>query len=388
MEDLEICMRCGFCRASCPVFDVTLEETGTARGKIAIIHAIRRGELKPTKRVAEKIFECTLCGNCSRECPAGVDTIKIFLEAREELLKSYFNPTKRVAFNILENPTVLSFLSNGASMVPGLTLPTRLKKTKPVNMRVGKPKMKVAFFGGCLINYFLQDIKDSTIEVLRKNDIETVLPQEKCCGLPLYFSGAVERAADLARHNLTVLEALSVDAIVTACPTCKIGLKRYPEILKGEERERAKTVAEKTYEISEFLNKFGYSKEMGVIEKNVTYHESCHMNYGLDLSKISRELITSIPGLDLTEMKEPASCCGFGGLFTIDNPRLSKKMNQRKIGDIQGTKAREVITPCPGCIIYIQRALRREGTNIKVRHPIQLLREAYITGEAKQAKID
>jgi glycolate oxidase iron-sulfur subunit len=349
---------------------------------------MHHGELKPTKKVAEKIFECTLCGKCSSECPAGVDTTKIFLKAREGLLKSYLNPTKRGAFSIIENPTALSLLGKGTSIIPGFSLKKHSKTTKFDAAQIDNSKMKVALFGGCLVNHFLQDIKDSTIKVLGKNNIETVSPEEKCCGIPLYFSGAVERAARLARHNIKALESLKADAIITACPTCKIGLKSYPKILEGEERERAKMVADKTHEISEFLNKFGDSKQIGVIEKNVTYHESCHMNYGLGLSNISREIITSIPGLDLIEMKDSASCCGFGGLFTIDNPDLSKKMKQRKIFDIQSTKAEEVISPCPGCIMYLQRALLKEGSNIKVRHPIQLLREAYLTVEAKQAKIN
>jgi glycolate oxidase iron-sulfur subunit len=386
MEDLEICMRCGFCRASCPIFEETMAESGTARGKIAIINALKRGDLEPSKAIAKKIFECTLCGKCSLDCPAGVDTTKIFIEARREIIKTHLPLKKRASFKLLENPGALSLLGKTASVIPDQFLNFPSKVSKSVPQRLKNPKMKVAFFGGCLTNYILPDLRESSAEVLIRNNIQSLPLKEKCCGLPLYFSGAIERARELAKYNLSLMDNIEVDAVVTACPTCKIGIKKYPEILEGAERERAQELADKTYEICEFLGKFGYSKDLGNLEKTLTIHESCHMKYGLDLSGIVREQITSIPGAELREMDNPDACCGFGGFFSIDNPDLSRKIINKKIEDIKKTKAQEVVTPCPGCMIFIQKSLKGGGIDINVRHPVQLLSEAYRMGKAKQTK--
>jgi glycolate oxidase iron-sulfur subunit len=385
MEDLEICMRCGFCRVSCPIFEETLAESGTARGKIAIINAMRRGDLEPSEAIAKKIFECTLCGKCSLDCPAGVDTTKIFIEARSELIKTHFPLKKRAALKLLEKPGALRVLGKTASILPNqfINLPGKVSKSVPQQLK--DPKMNVAFFGGCLTNYFLTDLKESSEAVLRKNNIQSISFKEKCCGLPLYFSGDIEGARKLAKQNISLLNNIEVDAVVTACPTCKIGIKRYPEILEGAERERANELADKTYEICQFLKEFGYSKDLGNLEKTLTIHESCHMKYGLDLGGVVREQIISIPGAELREMDNPSACCGFGGFFSIDNPDLSRKIVNKKIMDIKKTEAKEVVTTCPGCMIFIQKSLKEEGIDINVWHPVQLLSEAYRVGNAKQS---
>jgi glycolate oxidase iron-sulfur subunit len=376
-EDLEICMRCGFCRANCPVFDETMAESGTARGKIAIIRAMKNGDLEPSKAVAKKIFECTMCGRCSQGCPAGVDTLKIFIEARRELSKDKLSSQKRVALYLLERPEALSLLGRAASLIPDQVLSVPQRGAKAELEPLKNPEMRVAFFGGCVTNYFLPDIRESGLEVLAQNNIEAVMVEEKCCGIPYYFSGDVENASKLAKENLSRLESLGVNAIVTACPTCKTGFKRYPEMLEGSWQNRAEKVVEKTYEICEFLNKFVYSNELVSIDKSFTYHEPCHMLQDGNPARSALDIVTSVEGMKLREMNNPEACCGFGGLFSIDNPKLSKEMNERKIADILGTKADLVITPCPGCIMHIQQGLRKKDIKIEVRHPIQLLRGAY-----------
>jgi glycolate oxidase iron-sulfur subunit len=376
MDDLEVCMRCGFCRASCSVFEETLAESGSARGKIAIIQAMLKGDIAPSERIAKRVFECTLCGRCSQSCPAGVDTTKIFIEARKELIKKYLSLRKRAALKILESPKALSLVGQAAPLMPKSVLYSERSGHIKTRLTPTKPRMRVGFFSGCLLNNFLPGLRDSAISVLAQNNVEVVLLKEKCCGLPLYFSGEVERAENLARENLSVISDLDVDFVVTACPSCSKGLKKYPDILSGEHHEAALRLSESTFEICEFLARYGYSKNLGEIKKDITYHESCHMNHGSGKFN-PRELISSISGIKIREMERPDSCCGFGGLFSIDNPTLSGKINKSKIEDIMVTGAKEVVTPCPGCIMFIQRSLFKEGSGIKVRHPVEILFEAY-----------
>jgi glycolate oxidase iron-sulfur subunit len=377
MEDLEICMRCGFCRASCPIFDETLSESDTARGKIAIIHAMNQGKLKPSKSVAKKINECVLCGRCSHNCPAGVDTTKILVDARKELVKSFLPSRKRAAFNILERPRALRYLKTASGLLPDNFNFSPQKVAKAEYNTIKAPRMKVAFFGGCMSNYLLPDIREACVEVLAKNKIETVSISENCCGVPLYFSGAVDRAKKIAEKNLKSLNPTDVDAIITPCPTCKIGLTRYPEIVESGVKAKAEDLANKTFEICEFLEENGYDKPEGVLNRSYTYHVPCHSNFGLENREVSRKFVKGVHGMKLREMENPDACCGFGGLFSIENPDISEKIKLKKIRDITSTKSEEVITPCPGCALYISEGLKKEDSKIAVKHPIQVLREAY-----------
>ncbi|RMF91126.1 MAG: (Fe-S)-binding protein [Methanobacteriota archaeon] len=380
MDDLEVCMRCGFCRASCPVFDETLAESGTARGKIAIIHALLQGELEPTETVRQRIFECTLCGRCAQSCPAGVDTTEIFIRARQELLGKKVPLLKRAAFNVLERPKLLSLASSAASLIPERLLSVPEKSAGAQLQKIEDPEMRVLFFGGCLANHMLPGLKDASLEVLARNRVEVIAFAGKCCGAPLYFSGAPERAERLARTSLDLVAEVEPDAIITPCPTCRIMLRRYPLLLEGNYRKRAERAAERTYEICEFLATFGYEKDFQPStggERTVTLHESCHGAFIPGHGKTVRDIIRGLPEVALKEMDDPSACCGFGGLFLLDNPGLSKRINRKKLDDIKRTGAEEVVTPCPGCTVYLRETLKREGIDIKTRHPVELLRETY-----------
>ena len=370
MDDLSICMRCGFCQAKCPVFEETKQEPSTARGRIAIINSLFKGETEPSSGVMRRVFECNLCGRCKEACPAGVDTIEIFLEGRRRLQKN--TPIKRrLAYNIIEHPRLLS-LGGNMGFVLGLR---DLKITKPTIHKVENPKMKVVFFPGCLGKHFLKDLVQSSIEVLELNNIEVKLVDEDCCGAPLYLSGADERANTLARKNIEKIKAAGADVIVTACPTCKSGLERYPRLFKGEENSEIKKFFEHVYEISEFLEEVGHTPPKTKINKTITHHEACHTRNNAALIKSTQSMMNGIHGPRLVELSNPSSCCGFGGFFMLDNPEISRELKRKKIDDIKSTEAQTVLTSCPGCIMFIGRALK--GSGIRVQHPIQLLREAY-----------
>jgi glycolate oxidase iron-sulfur subunit len=89
-----------------------------------------------------------------------------------------------------------------------------------------------------------------------------------------------------------------------------------------------------------------------------------------------RDLLRSIPGLTLVEMKDPDRCCGFGGVMRITHRELSDGIAVDKVNNIIATGAAVLATGCPGCCMQIADALRRQGSEIAVVHPVQLLDEA------------
>jgi Fe-S oxidoreductase len=86
------CIRCGLCLATCPVYRVTLKETDTPRGKIALLRAVNEGRLDPGQSFASRFYDCLLCGACANVCPSGVELEEILQAARDDLTNHKLQP--------------------------------------------------------------------------------------------------------------------------------------------------------------------------------------------------------------------------------------------------------------------------------------------------------
>ena len=107
-------------------------------------------------------------------------------------------------------------------------------------------------------------------------------------------------------------------------------------------------------------------------QTKVTYHESCHLQKSLGVSKQPRDLIRMNPGYNLVEMAEANRCCGCGGSFTLSHYDLSRKIGQRKRDNIVASGAEVVATGCPACMMQIMDVLSRNNDSIPVKHVIEL----------------
>ncbi len=109
----------------------------------------------------------------------------------------------------------------------------------------------------------------------------------------------------------------------------------------------------------------------------VTYHESCHLCHGQKVTRQPRDLLRSIPGVELAELPESNWCCGSAGIYNITQPEMSSKLLNRKLDHLAATGATLVTTANPGCHIQLENGLRTRGLTTPVRHPVSLLAEAY-----------
>lgn len=251
----------------------------------------------------------------------------------------------------------------------------------PSLIDVEEPAASVALFVGCFINavHSLQNSGRAAIEVLRKNKIKVVVPkQQVCCGRPLLEIGERRKIDELVRKNVLLFEKTKVKEVVSLCSGCSLTLKEeYPSIFKSlEGREPAFRVSD----ITEFIAKRPELNDgkMQNLNLKATYHDPCVLNRNQQISKEPRELIKSIPGVQLIEMQEADRCCGGGGLIRLSNYKLAKAIGRRKAKTLQDTGAQVVVTPCPLCIIQINENLRRERIkSIKAIHLTELLENAY-----------
>ena len=113
----------------------------------------------------------------------------------------------------------------------------------------------------------------------------------------------------------------------------------------------------------------------------MTYHDACHLAHGQGVREAPRALLRRIPGLELVELPDADLCCGSAGSYNLTEPEMARRLGERKAATVRATGATRVAAANPGCIMQIQAALDRAGVAATVKHPVELLDEAYRDGD-------
>jgi len=370
------CIGCLGCVSSCPVVS---EDVYGYPGPALMVELARyafdtrdKGD-RITTACFEGLYNCTGCGKCKEICPHEIDIPRLVIERIRE--KAVLENIKPPALN--EEVNLITSTGKAFSAPKKSSLLAQISSSIEVKNSV----FSVALFVGCFIDRVrsLQNSGRAAIEILRKNKIKVVIPKEQvCCGRPLLEIGERRKIEDLVRKNVLLFEETGIKQVVSLCSGCSLTLKEeYPSIFKKLEGREPKF---KVYDITEFLAKKVKldAEEMKSLNLRVTYHDPCLLNRNQGISKEPRELIKSIPGIELIEMEEPDRCCGGGGVIRLTNHRLAQAIGRRKVKTIQDTEAEVVVTPCPLCILQINENLRRQGiSKIKTIHLTELLDKAY-----------
>jgi glycolate oxidase iron-sulfur subunit len=255
----------------------------------------------------------------------------------------------------------------------------------PVEKSRGAMRHRVAVLTGCVQDLVLSNINRATVDVLRENHCEVHTPRaQPCCGSLHAHNGDLAAARTLARRYLDLIDPFAFDAIITNAGGCGSHLRTYDHLLAEDPlyAPRAVEWSRKVRDIHEWLVETGFRRPAGakadVASITVTYHESCHLCHGQKVSAQPREIIKSIPGLNLRECDEATWCCGSAGIYNITQPKTATWLQQRKIGHLRNTGASIIATANPGCHLQIENGLRMHGdASTKVEHPIVLLAAAY-----------
>jgi len=234
----------------------------------------------------------------------------------------------------------------------------------------------VSLFIQCLVDTMFPETGEAMLTVFDRLGIPYDYPPgQTCCGQPAFNSGYQQDAAAAAKHFIEIFE----EAEVIVCPSgsCVHMVRHhYPELFVGDTKmhSRALAIGAKTYEFTQYL-----VDELGILDVGaefsgtVTYHDSCHLNRGLGIAEQPRTLLTNVRGLELIEMKDSDTCCGFGGTFSVNYPEISTAMADEKIDNILATKA-DVVTGCDiSCLMNILGRLSRRAENVQVLHIAQIL---------------
>jgi glycolate oxidase iron-sulfur subunit len=243
------------------------------------------------------------------------------------------------------------------------------------------PRFRVGMLTGCVQDLTYADVNRDTVEVLVRNGCEVVTPGlQSCCGSLHAHNGEIKWAREMARRNIDAFDLTALDAIITNAAGCGSHLKHYDELLAHDPRyaARAKVWSEKVRDIHEWLVAIDFvAPSSPLASRRVTYHEACHLCHGQKISQAPRQVLESIPGLQLVELPEATWCCGSAGIYNITQPEMSAKLLERKMTNIAKTGARVVASANPGCCVQLEAGARARGEALEIAHPVTLLARAY-----------
>lgn len=235
--------------------------------------------------------------------------------------------------------------------------------------------MRITLFIPCFVNACFPEAGISMVKVLERLGHEVDYREDVvCCGQPAFNSGYWNEARPVAERTLGLLR--DAECVVSASGSCGAMLKVfYPELFKGRREEgAARELAGRCHEFSDFLvNRLGVVDVGATFEGKVTFHDGCHGLRELGIKSQPRKLLERVRGLELIEMKEAESCCGFGGTFSAKFPMISTAMGEVKCGSVVETGADFVVSNDSSCLMQIQGLLSRQGRKIKTLHLAEVL---------------
>ena len=367
-ENFDQCIKCGLCLATCPVCKELLFEKYTPRGKIQLARYYSLGELDLSSHYQDIFTKCLLCGACVTTCPSGVELNKVFISMREEIAKK-----KGVHHKMEElvRSLVVNYNISGEDNSQRGEWRDFLKDL-PSHM-YQKGKAEVVYFVGCVASFFpmVHKIPQNLVRILELTDVDfTILGGEEwCCGFPLIGAGVSEKSREMMKHNLEKVNELEAKRVVFSCPSCYRTWQEY--------YDTDLELLQSTQLIEKLINEG--TIRLGAVNTTVTYHDPCDLGRNGGIYDAPRQILKSIPGLNLVELENRLAqsvCCGGGGNLEMADPVLSGTLAQKKLDEIKRTGAKTVVTSCQQCVRTIKSRARRQKINLDVRDITELVLKA------------
>jgi L-lactate dehydrogenase complex protein LldE len=235
--------------------------------------------------------------------------------------------------------------------------------------------MNVQIFIPCFVDQLYPETAFNMIKVLEKAGCTVSYnPDQTCCGQPAFNAGYWDEAKPVCTKFIN--DFSSKDIIVTPSASCAGFIRNYYGKLFDNSSLHHEVVetSNKIYEFSEFMIKVLKVQNVGaVLNGKATYHDSCA---GLRECKIKaepRKLLANVKGLQLTEMNDVETCCGFGGTFAVKFEAISVAMGEQKVENALATGADYLISTDHSCLMHLQGYIKQKGYNLQTMHLADVL---------------
>lgn len=238
--------------------------------------------------------------------------------------------------------------------------------------------MNITIFIPCFVDMCYPQVGISMVKVLERLGHTIQFPAElSCCGQPAFNTGYWDEARKVAVNVIDKLK--DAEAVVIPSGSCGAMVKSfYPQLFAGTpQQQAANELSGKFFEFSQFLvNKLGVTDVGASFSGKVTFHDGCHGLRELRVKSEPRTLLAHVKGLELVEMGEAETCCGFGGTFSAKFPMISTAMGEGKCASAIETGADYIVSNDSSCLMHIQGLLDRQGKKMRTLHLAEVLAHA------------
>jgi glycolate oxidase iron-sulfur subunit len=425
------CVHCGFCLPACPTYQLWGEEMDSPRGRIHLLTQILEGG-EGTAAAAEHFDRCLGCMACMTACPSGVQYNQLIEAARTwaevgvapraqnsgkhvaapfpvrsrreravraaifatfpypARLRAALAPLRIAQLAGLDRLAARSKLlgrvapeaAAAIAVAPGRSERSRRSPILPTRIPAkGERRAVVGMLTGCVQQVLFPHVNVATARVLAAEGCDVIVPPgQGCCGALSLHGGRHAEAGAFARATIDAFERAGVDAVVVNAAGCGSAMKEYGQILAGSEwGGRAAAFSARVRDFSEFLAEIGPVAPRSELQVTVAYHDACHLGHAQRITVQPRSLLTAIPGLELTEIPDGATCCGSAGIYNLVQPVAAAELGGRKARNVAATGAELLVSGNPGCSLQIAKALTAAGQAMPVAHIAQVL-DASIRG--------
>ena len=358
------CVQCGYCREKysdevfttltayrvCPVREHTGGfEYHCARGKIKIAQGMLEGRFDYSEELINLLYTDPDCKLCSWICHAEplLDPVKIWRAMRQDIVSSGLGP-----------PEPLKQIDNRVSEKHNVFGAIQARRTRWASDFDLPKNGDTVYFAGCHASYPKREIARSTVAILKAAGIDLAYlgEDEWCCGVVQFHDGSIDIAEEMARHNVESIRETGARRVVTACAECYKSFKlEYPAFLGELPFEVLHTS-----EVLAELIKFGkLDLTNGLDERKITYHDPCQLGRYCQVYDPPREILKSIPGVELIEMLRHggnAWCCGNGAdmVRSMDSD-LAMDIACDRVAEAKEAGAEAMVTSCPRCMETFER---------------------------------
>ena len=439
-KGLDACVHCGFCLQACPTYVNLEDENDSPRGRLVLMRRLLDGDIAPTDpEVGAHFDRCLGCRACETACPSGVPYGELIEATRATLAPLRGLPlVARVILRVFRMHALLHAVLFAARLFRDTRLPAwlapklprrlgfplaMLASTRPTpiargtSSRVSAPAVPtssgsqstasgvaasngfrdtaiavpsangfrdtaiaVSLLEGCVMQGLLNHINRDTQTALEANGARCIDTKgQRCCGALHAHAGDMDGARALARANIAAFERSNPDVIIVNAAGCGAMLKQYGHLLHDDPAwvERATRIAAKTRDVSEWLASVGPKTGSTALPLRVTHDPPCHQMHAQRVVRQPLAVLEHIPGLELVPLEDADQCCGSAGIYNLVEPDTSDAVLAPKLQRIAETHAEVLATGNPGCLMQIGAGLHLAGSNVVVKHPVELLAASY-----------
>jgi L-lactate dehydrogenase complex protein LldE len=235
--------------------------------------------------------------------------------------------------------------------------------------------MKVQLFIPCFVDQLYPHTAFNMVKVLEKACCEVHYnTNQTCCGQPAFNAGFWDEARAVCKKFLADFN--NADYVVAPSASCVGFIRNYYEELFKDSAGAAevKRLQSRVYEFSEFLTGVLNIENYGAaLEGRATYHDSCAALRECKISAAPRRLLANVKGLELIEMDNRDTCCGFGGTFAVKFEAISTSMADQKVNNALATKADYIISTDHSCLMHLDAYIRNKNLKLKTIHIADVL---------------